>query len=125
VNRLVGIAARIISPTQTAFIPGRNILEGVVVLHETIHEIQRKKMSGVVLKLDFEKAYDKVNWDFLFQTLRMKGFQQNDTLGRYFQTKKGLRQGDPHLIEGGISILQYADDYLYSQELNWCSSRST
>jgi hypothetical protein len=55
-NRLVGIAGRIISPTQTTFIPRRNILEGVVVLHETIHELHRKKMSGVVLKLDFEKG---------------------------------------------------------------------
>lgn len=49
-----------IGPTQTAFIPGRNIMEGVVVLHETIHELQRKKKSGVILKLDFEKVYDKV-----------------------------------------------------------------
>jgi hypothetical protein len=53
---------------------GRNIMEGVVMLHETIHEIHRKKMSGVILKLDFEKAYDKVNWEFLYQTLRIKGF---------------------------------------------------
>jgi hypothetical protein len=36
-------------------------MEGVVMLHETIHELHRKKISGVVLKLDFKKAYDKVN----------------------------------------------------------------
>jgi hypothetical protein len=40
-------------------------MEGVVVLHEAIHEMHRKNMSGVVLKIDFEKAYNKVNWDFL------------------------------------------------------------
>jgi len=40
----------------------RYILEGVVVLHETIHELKRKKQNGILLKLDFEKAYDKVNW---------------------------------------------------------------
>jgi hypothetical protein len=51
----------VINPSQTAFIPGRNIIEGVVMLHETIHELHRKKMNGVILKLDFEKAYDKVN----------------------------------------------------------------
>jgi hypothetical protein len=56
-----GIVDKLISPTQTAFIPGRNIMEGVVMLHETIHELHRKKISGVVLKLDFKKAYDKVN----------------------------------------------------------------
>jgi hypothetical protein len=107
VNRMSGIAEKLISPTQTAFILGRNIMEGVVILHETIHEIHRKRMSGVVLKLDFEKAYDKVNWNFLQQTLRIKGFpvkwchwisqfvtkgsvgiKVNEKLGRYFQTKK-------------------------------------
>jgi hypothetical protein len=33
-----------------------------------------KKQRGIILKLDFEKAYDKVNWSFLQRTLRMKGF---------------------------------------------------
>jgi hypothetical protein len=40
--------------------PGHNILEGIIVLHETIHEIHRKKINGVILKLDFEKAYNEV-----------------------------------------------------------------
>jgi hypothetical protein len=66
---LTGIATKLINPSQTTFILGRNIMEGVVMLHETIHEIHRKKMSGVILKLDFEKAYDKINWNFLQQTL--------------------------------------------------------
>jgi hypothetical protein len=56
-----------------AFIPGRNIMEGVIVLHETLHEMHRKKQSGVILKIDFKKAYDKLNWNFIQQTLRMKG----------------------------------------------------
>ena len=49
-------------------------MEGVVVLHETIHELHRNKQSGVSFKIDFEKAYDKVKWSFIQQTLRMKGF---------------------------------------------------
>jgi hypothetical protein len=61
VNRMTGITKKLVSLSQTPFIPGRNIMEGVVMLHETIHEIHRKKMSGVILKLDFEKAYVKVN----------------------------------------------------------------
>jgi hypothetical protein len=56
-----GIVEKLISPSQTTFISGRNIMEGVVMLHETIHEIHRKRMSGVILKLDFKKIYDKVN----------------------------------------------------------------
>jgi hypothetical protein len=94
--------------------PGRHIQEAVVVLHETIHELHRKKMDGVLFEVDFEKAYKKVKRYFLQQTLRMKGFDQkwcdlisyfveggsvgvkvNDNIDHYFQTKKGLRQGSP------------------------------
>jgi hypothetical protein len=46
----------------------------VVVLHETIHELHTKKRDGVIFKIDFEKAYDKVKWSFVQQSLRMKGF---------------------------------------------------
>jgi hypothetical protein len=113
-NRLKAIACRITKPSQSAFFPGRYILEGVVVLHETLHELKRKKQNGLILKLDFEKAYDKVNWKFLQQVLRMRGFpslwcqwvenvvskgsvcvQINDGLGHFFQSRKGLRQRDP------------------------------
>jgi hypothetical protein len=44
---------------------GRHILEEVVILKETIHELHRKKMNGVLFKIDFEKVYDEVNWSFL------------------------------------------------------------
>ena len=167
-NRLSVVAQKIIRPSQTAFIPGRHILEGVVILHETIHEMHKKKKNGVILKLDFEKAYDKVKWQFLQQVLRMKGFSTtwcawinqvitkgsvaikvNDDVGHYFQTRKGVRQGDPlspilfnivvdmlailierakenqqfkgvvpHLIDDGLSILQYADDTILFMEHN-------
>jgi hypothetical protein len=73
-NCVVKVAHTVIRPTQTAFMPGRHILEGVLILHETIHELHRKKMDGVFLKIDFEKAYDKVKWTFLQLVLRMKGF---------------------------------------------------
>ena len=49
-------------------------MEGVVILHETIHELHRKKQNGVILKLDFEKAYDKLKWPFIQQVLGMKEF---------------------------------------------------
>jgi hypothetical protein len=63
--RLTTVANSIISKMHTSFLPGRNILEGVVVLHETLHEMRRKKKKWVIMKLDFEKAYDKVSWPFL------------------------------------------------------------
>ena len=43
-------------------------------LHETLHELYKNKMNGVILKLDFEKAYAKVCWDFLFENLKHKNF---------------------------------------------------
>jgi hypothetical protein len=83
-------------------------------VHETIHELHIKKLDGVLLKIDFEKAYDKVNYSFLHQVMRMKGFHPkwcrwiqkfigrgsvgirvNDDIGHYFQTNKGFRQSDP------------------------------
>jgi hypothetical protein len=59
-NRINLVAYHIISPTQAAFMRGWNILEGVVILHEMIHELHRKKQNGVIFKIDFEKAYDRV-----------------------------------------------------------------
>jgi mannosylglycoprotein endo-beta-mannosidase len=110
-NRINFMAQKVIQPSQTAFVLDWYILEGVTILHETIHELHRKKINGVIFKVDFEKTYDKVKWTFLQQTLRMKGFaplwcrwvQQfvssgsvavkvNNNVGRYFQTRKGLRQ---------------------------------
>jgi hypothetical protein len=73
-NRVTSVAQKVIRPTQTTFMPGRHILEGVLILHETIHELHRKKMDGVLLKINFEKAYDKVRWPFLQQVMRTEGF---------------------------------------------------
>jgi hypothetical protein len=86
---------------------GRNILDGEAILHGTVHELHCKKLNGVILKIDFEKVYDKVKWSFLQQTLRMKGFSNewralihsfvsggsvaikvNDDTRHYFKTKK-------------------------------------
>jgi hypothetical protein len=83
-------------------------------LQEILRETKFKKQQGVVLKIDFEKAYDKVNWDFLFDCCRQKGFSErwliwiknavtqgtlsvkvNDKIGPYFASYKGIRQGDP------------------------------
>jgi hypothetical protein len=59
-NRLTGVAQRVIQPTQSVLLQGRNIMEGAIILHETIHELHRKKLNQVILKIDFEKTYDKV-----------------------------------------------------------------
>jgi hypothetical protein len=49
-NRLMAVAHKVINPTQTAFMPGKNIMEGVIILHETLHEMQCKNKVGWFLK---------------------------------------------------------------------------
>ena len=49
-------------------------MEGVLLLYETVDELHSRKKPRVLLKIDFEKAYDKVKWSFLYQILQAKGF---------------------------------------------------
>jgi len=72
--RLEVVADKLIHNTQTAFMKKRNIMSGIMCLHEILHETKRRKEVGVILKLDFEKAYDKVNWKLLFTCLEKRGF---------------------------------------------------
>ena len=72
--RLTRVIDKLISPFQTTFIPGRYILEGIVIIQEVLHELKSTKGTGVILKLDFEKAYDKVSWSFLREVLIKKRF---------------------------------------------------
>nr|XP_020188520.2 uncharacterized protein LOC109774221 [Aegilops tauschii subsp. strangulata] len=113
-SRLIPIAHRTISRSQSAFIRGRHILEGPLALQEVLHELKRTNEPAILLKLDFEKAYDHVNWDFLRQVLLSQGFSAvwvhcvmqlvsggqtvisvNGEVGHFFHNKRGLRQGDP------------------------------
>jgi hypothetical protein len=59
--RLGKISQRLISDNQSAFIKGRYILESVVIAHELVHSLHKSKDSGLILKLDYEKAYDRGN----------------------------------------------------------------
>lgn len=53
--RLEPVAGKIIHKVQTAFIPRRNIMNGVMVFHEIFHETKKRGQTRVILKLDFEK----------------------------------------------------------------------
>jgi hypothetical protein len=73
-NRLASCITKVISDSQYGFIKNRYIMDGVISLNEILHEVKRKNQSGVVLKIDFEKAYDKVNWHFLYNMMEKKRF---------------------------------------------------
>ena len=75
-NRISPVGSRIIANNQTTFIKGRFILESVVAAQELIHAAHSRGESALVLKLDYEKAYDRVDWDFLDEMLQSRGFGQ-------------------------------------------------
>lgn len=70
------------------FMRGRNILDCVVILHDTIHELYKKNLIEIIFKIDFEKAYNKVKCCFYFKPSDMKGFWSKWTLVEiYFEVR--------------------------------------
>ncbi|CAA7042576.1 unnamed protein product [Microthlaspi erraticum] len=76
VTRLKSIMPKLIGLAQSSFIPGRLSVDNIVVVQEAVHSMRRKKgkKGWMLLKLDLEKAYDRIRWDFLEDTLRVARF---------------------------------------------------
>jgi hypothetical protein len=73
-NRLKVVLGAILSPTQNAFIQGRQITESVLIANECLDSKLKSGIPGLLCKLDVEKAYDHVNWNFLMYMLERCGF---------------------------------------------------
>lgn len=70
-SRLKLVLAKIISENQSVFLSGRYVLDRVVVLNEIIEEARRTKRSLLILKVDFAKAFDYVDWYHLLEMMRL------------------------------------------------------
>ncbi|MCH90117.1 transposon TX1 putative 149 kDa protein, partial [Trifolium medium] len=64
-TRLARVMNLLVESTQSAFLKGRNLVDGVVVVNEVVDMARRNGQSCLILKVDFEKAYDSVEWSFL------------------------------------------------------------
>jgi exonuclease III len=112
--RLGKVMDSIISKSQSAFIKGRFLADGVVVLNEIVDYAKRSNKECLILKVDFEKAYDSVSWDFLDYMLGRFGFGTkwrawmkrcvcsgnlsvlvNGSPTEQVNITRGLKQGDP------------------------------
>nr|GEW34298.1 RNA-directed DNA polymerase, eukaryota [Tanacetum cinerariifolium] len=113
-SRLVYVLGELVNETQSAFIADRQNLDGPFILNEVIQWCSSKKKQAIIFKVDFEKAYDSVRWDFLDEILSKFGFGHkwrmwiqscltssrgsiiiNGSPTEEFQFYKGLKQGDP------------------------------
>ena len=113
-TRLAAHLDSLVSETHSGFIKGRQASESILIVKEVVHSIQSNKCKGLVLKLDFEKAFDSVRWDFLIETMEAMNFDpkwcswirgilhstrisilDNGSPTAEFSPERGLRQGDP------------------------------
>ncbi|KAJ9538624.1 hypothetical protein OSB04_031357 [Centaurea solstitialis] len=113
-ERLKRVIGSVISDVQSAFIIGRSILDGILIANETVSFLKNSKRKGMIFKVDFEKAYDTVDWSFLLEGLKNMGFGEkwrkwikgclqssrisvlvNGSQTDEFPMERGLRQGDP------------------------------
>uniref|UniRef100_A0A803PTL7 Reverse transcriptase domain-containing protein n=1 Tax=Cannabis sativa TaxID=3483 RepID=A0A803PTL7_CANSA len=105
------------SPNQSAFLAGRQITDNILIANEIIHAIHSRKSGKIgwaAIKLDMEKAFDRVEWSFITKFLYHVGvppsfvsliskclstityqLSLNGTLSNVFSSTRGIWQGDP------------------------------
>ena len=113
-TRLARVLPSIVNEYQTCAIPGRSIHNNMLIVRDVIDFCTMKDLPCALISIDQEKAFDKVNWQFLMKVLRKfnfgKNFQRwvsilynniysclliNGNLSELVYIKRGVRQGCP------------------------------
>ena len=114
-GRLAQALQGIVSPMQNTFLGGRYMSDNINLVQELLRQYSRKRSSPrCLLKVDFKKAFDSVQWDFLACLLRQLCFPAkfvllimqcvssasysivvNGDIHGFFSGQSGVRQGDP------------------------------
>ncbi|KAI3775666.1 hypothetical protein L1987_45415 [Smallanthus sonchifolius] len=113
-NRLKKVMGKVTHETESAFLSGRYILDGPLIISEILAWATRMGKELFMFKIDFEKAYDNVHWEFLISVMRQMKFLEkwcmwikgvlesarssvlvNGSPTFEFGCGKGIRQGDP------------------------------
>ncbi|XP_040864983.1 uncharacterized protein [Glycine max] len=144
-KRIKMVMPTIIEETQFSFIEGRHLLQSALITNEVIEEARRSHTPCLIFKVDYEKAYDSISWEFLMYMLRRIGFspkwvkwiegcinlpqfqfcgsfnwvdeESNDRKFVY----KGFLVGSNNV---SISLLQYADDTILVVEASMDNVRT-
>ena len=72
---------KVIDVRQFAFLEGQGLLDGVLVDNEVLEEMKKKKRSCAFLKVDYEKAYDSISWEFIIICWEELGSMINGLIG--------------------------------------------
>jgi len=113
-GRIKAALTHIIRPNQTGFVEGRSIIDNTFMAEEALEWAEESEQDLVLLLLDFETAFDRIEWGFLFSALAKLGFSEtwirwvktlylkassaikvNGTTGPTFQLAPSVRQGCP------------------------------
>ncbi|GKV28437.1 hypothetical protein SLEP1_g37496 [Rubroshorea leprosula] len=96
VHRIKPWMDKIISPGQSSFIPGRQGTDNILILQELVHSFSKKtgQTGDMICKLDLEKAFDRLEWSFIYETLLYFQFPL-DIVKLIMNSARGIRQGDP------------------------------
>ncbi|KAL3675310.1 hypothetical protein R1sor_025258 [Riccia sorocarpa] len=112
--RLSPILQRLITWEQNSFLPGRLLHSTVLLCNEAVHQAKHNGQPSVLLKLDFRKAFDMLNWEFLYKSMKQMDFGEefirmvtalntnasssvriNNTRSKTFKISRSVRQGCP------------------------------